>query len=224
MTSVVIVMCERSRPTRVRKGRALAVLAAGAMVLAACGGDGDGDSTTTTTTSSSVPQTPIEPTAAEPTAVEPTAVEPTADPETSTPVRDGATVVVANASRINGSAGRMTERLAAVGYTMGTATNTTAGQIDTTVVYYDPANASAQAVAETLRTDLGGDPVTVEAIPVPPPIEGAMGDATVLVMMGNDTADKTLDELQGIVTESTADTGDTGDDTGGTTGDATTTG
>lgn len=217
----MIVMSERSRPAGLRKGRAIAAVAVAALVLAACGGDDDAStSTTSTTTSSLAPQTQ-EPTA-EPTAEPTVTPEPTAEPDP-TPVREGATVVVANASRVNGAAGRMTERLTAAGYTMGAATNSTAGQIETTVVYYDAANASAQAVAETVRTDLGGEPITVEAIPVPPPIEGALGDATVLVMMGNDTADKTLEELQGVVPADTSDetTGATGDET---TGEATTTG
>lgn len=220
------VISERSRRAGARRGRAIAVLAAGALVLAACGGDDDGGATTTIPTSTTQPpitDPPVQET------VEPTATEPTAEPEVE-PVRDGATVIVANASRVNGAAGRMTERLAAVGYTTGEATNSTAGQLETTVVYYDPANTAAQAVADSVRSDLGGDPVTVEAIPDPVPIEGEMGDASVLVMMGNDTADKTLDELQGIVTDTGDDTtGDTsgettGDGTGETTAEATTTG
>lgn len=220
------VISERSRRAGTRRGRAIAVLAAGALVLAACGGDDDSGGTTTTAPPATQPPV-TEPPVEEP--IEPTAPEPTAEPEVE-PVRDGATVIVANASRVNGAAGRMSERLAAVGYTTGEPTNSTAGQLEATVVYYDPANTSAQVVAESVRSDLGGDPVTVEAIPDPAPIEGAMGDATVLVMMGNDTADKTLDELQGIVTDTGDDTtGDTsgettGDGTGETTADATTAG
>src|SRR5690606_22477468 len=151
------VISERSRRAGARRGRAIAVLAAGALVLAACGGDDDGGATTTipsSTTQPPITDPPVQET------VEPTAAEPTAEPEVE-PVRDGATVIVANASRVNGAAGRMSERLAAVGYTTGEATNGTAGQLEATVVYYDPANTAAQAVAESVRSDLGGDPVTV---------------------------------------------------------------
>lgn len=219
------VISERSRPAAARSGRAIALVAASALALAACGGDDDSGDETTTTSAPPVTQAPPTEPTAEPTA-EPT-MEPTATEPEVTPVRDGATVIVANASRVNGAAGRMTDRLRAAGYTTGEATNSTTGQVDTTIVYYDPTNTAAQAVAETLRNDLGGDPVTVEAIPDPPPIEGEMGDATVLVIMGNDTADKSLEELQGVAPETGGDTTGTGETTGGTgetTGDATTTG
>ena len=51
------------------------------------------------------------------------------------------TVVVANASNVNGSAAQMSRALGVVGYTMGEPTNKAAsvGQLDATVVYFDPA-------------------------------------------------------------------------------------
>ena len=60
-----------------------------------------------------------------------------------------AVVVVANASSVNGSAGRMSDILSAAGYTMGSATNSTEGQLGATKVYYATGDDAAQA--EPLR-------------------------------------------------------------------------
>jgi hypothetical protein len=110
-----------------------------------------------------------------------------------TPVTEGATVVVANANTIGGSAGRMTKTLESAGFTMGEPIN--AGDtLDESVVYYDPSVAAAQAVAESVGVVMGG--LAVEPVPTPPPTaDGTMGDGSVLVMLGNNQADKTLEEL-----------------------------
>src|SRR6056300_1760168 len=66
-----------------------------------------------------------------------------------------AVVVVANASSVNGSAGRMSDILSAAGYTMGSATNSTEGQLGATKVYYATGDDAAQAVAESIVRVLG---------------------------------------------------------------------
>lgn len=153
-------------------------------------------------------------------------VAPVTDPPTTQPVvtstttlppldlvTEGATVVVANASGINGSAGRMTDALAAVGFTTGTATNSSESQLSTSKVYYDPENEDAKAVAESLREALGGGDIEVLELTVPAPTnDGEIGDATVLLAMGNDTADKSLDELQGRVPAADASDDEATDD------------
>jgi hypothetical protein len=54
--------------------------------------------------------------------------------------------------------------------------------------------AAAQAVAESVGVVMGG--LAVEPVPTPPPTaDGTMGDGSVLVMLGNNQADKTLEEL-----------------------------
>jgi hypothetical protein len=113
--------------------------------------------------------------------------------------------MVTNASRIDGAAGRMSDRLAAVGFTMVEPGNYSLGTIETTMIYQDPANPQAMAVAESLKAALGGGDIQIVEMGTPPPVDGgdALG-ATVLVAMGNDTADKTLDELQGITTTTAA--------------------
>lgn len=113
--------------------------------------------------------------------------------------------MVTNASRVDGAAGRMSDRLAAVGFTMVAPGNYSLGTIETTMIYQDPANPQAMAVAESLKAALGGGDIQIVEMGSPPPVDtgDALG-ATVLIAMGNDTADKTLDELQGITTTTAA--------------------
>ncbi|MGK0274681.1 MAG: hypothetical protein ACI9N0_001061 [Ilumatobacter sp.] len=108
-------------------------------------------------------------------------------------VTEGAVVVVANGNTVGGSAGRMTETLAGAGYTMGTPVD--AGQtIDDSIVYFDPANTSAQAVAESVGRTLGNVSVLTVSTPAPT-VDGSLGEAGVLVVLGNNQADKTLLQL-----------------------------
>jgi len=133
-----------------------------------------------------------------------------------TPVTEGATVVVANANTVGGSAGRMTKTLETAGFTMGEPTNATDTR-DESIVYYDPSVAAAQAVAESVGVVMGG--LVVEPVPTPPPTnDGTMGDGSVLVRLGNNQADKTLEELRPEA-EQTPATGTAPDPSGG---DATT--
>jgi hypothetical protein len=124
----------------------------------------------------------------------PTAVVTTPTATTEPPlVFEGATVIVANASGIPGSAGRMTDELTAAGFTMATATNATT-PLEQSVVYADPADAAAQAVAESVARTMGG--LTVEPIASPPPVDGgSIGAAGVLVMLGTAQADQTIAQL-----------------------------
>lgn len=172
---------------------AVAVLALG---LAACGGDDDDDSsdTTSTTIASAVATTT---TAPAPT----TTAAPTTTPSTTLAlVTEGATLIVANASGINGAAGRMTDALAIAGFSTADATNSSEGQIETSKVYYDPENPDAEAVANSVRDALGGGSIEVLELATPAPVEsGEVGDASIVVAIGNDTADKSLAELQGLV-------------------------
>jgi len=53
-------------------------------------------------------------------------------------------------------------------------------------------------VAESLRDALGGGDIQLLEMGVPAPVEsGDIGDASIVILMGNDTADTPLDELQG---------------------------
>lgn len=177
--------------------RVPASIAAACLVLAACGGDDDASSTTTSTTVAST-TTP----AAQSSST--TTVASTTTTTVPPLVTEGATVVVANASIVGGSAGRMTDQLAGEGFTTGAATDG-AEDLEESVVYYTD-DEGAQAVAESVGRVLGD--VEVGAMPDPIPTEsGELGDAQVLVLLGNAQADQSLDDLGG----GTGDDGDTDD-------------
>jgi hypothetical protein len=82
----------------------------------------------------------------------------------------------------------LSQELVALGFHMGDATNTAGVEekLDVTKVYYLPAGAD---VATSIGRLLGG--VVVTRMPVPVSIKGgpaALGDATVVVMLGQDLA------------------------------------
>lgn len=182
------------------------VAAALLFTLSACGGDDDeaGDSTTTTTGVDLADSTSVAPTTTTAAAESTTTIAATAEFAL---VTEGATVVVANASGVEGGAGRMSEALAAAGFTMGDATNSSESQLGTTKIYYDAANAQAQAVAESVKSAFGGGDIEVLELPDPAPLSdpATLGEAGVLVAMGNDVAAQGLDELQGGVADESSD-------------------
>lgn len=143
------------------------------------GGDSGSDSQDTTTTSSVAPQEST------------TTTEPPL-------VVEGARVIVANASRIGGSAGAMTRQLeTGPGFDMVEPTNasSTIDALDGSVIYYDETNPQAQAVAQSLSKVLGGVGTIQPLTGTPPTENGTMGGAHVLLMLGKDKAGKTLAEL-----------------------------
>jgi hypothetical protein len=169
----------------------------GSLLFVACSGGSDAD-TSTTSTPVSVVEAPV--------ATEAPTV--TVAPVTTTTVPlvfDGATVVVANGNIVGGSAGRMTDALALAGFTTGTAINGSE-KVEESIVYYTSA-AGAQDVAETLAITLGG--IAVEALPNEAPTEdGTLAGGQVLLLLGNNEADKPLTELAGGSTDAaSADTG-----------------
>lgn len=189
---------------------ALAGFGACALLLGACGGGDDGDDAETTTTVATT--VTIAPTV---TTVPTTTVPPTS---TTVPplvlVTEGASIVVANASGINGAAGRMSDAIAIAGFSTEAAANSSESQLATSKIYYDPDNANAKAVADSLREALGGGDIQVLELTVPAPLSDpdALGDASIILAMGNDVSDKTLEELQGRVVVTDDDTSDDSSD------------
>jgi len=109
-------------------------------------------------------------------------------------VTEGASVIVANASGVQGSAGRMSEELAGAGFEMGEPTNATSSGLEESIVYYDPSITAATEVAESVARVMGD--LAVEPVPTPVPVEGAsLNGAGVVVILGVNQADKTLAEL-----------------------------
>ncbi|MEM1335764.1 MAG: LytR C-terminal domain-containing protein [Actinomycetota bacterium] len=117
-------------------------------------------------------------------------------------VTEGATVIVANASIVGGSAGRMTDEIALAGFTTGEPTNATV-DVEDSIVHYVVGDDDAQAVAESLATALGG--VEVSELPEDPPTETGDLAGQVLLLLGNNQADRTLDELSGAASVDTGD-------------------
>jgi hypothetical protein len=113
-------------------------------------------------------------------------------------VYEGATVVVANANRVNGSAGAMSRDLDAAGFTVAGAVNASAdiGQLELTVVYYDASSEAARLVADSVNRVMGGD-ASVAPLPATIPTEGGQFVGQVLVLLGNDKGGKSLAELSG---------------------------
>lgn len=118
---------------------------------------------------------------------------------TTTPplVTTGASVMVANANGIGGSAGAMTRTLEAVGFQMVDPTDaaSTVGTLEATVIYFDSNIAGAQAVAESVNRVMGGDLQVSPLQGTPPTADGSLDGAGVLVMLGTDKANQTLDEM-----------------------------
>lgn len=109
----------------------------------------------------------------------------------------GATIAVVNVSGEGGTAGQMSSALETAGYEgVGEPGDGTGADQDTSTVYFESGDAAAQAVAQSIAADLGGVPSA--AMPATRPARNGDTDtATVLVMLGKDTAGKTLTELSG---------------------------
>jgi LytR cell envelope-related transcriptional attenuator len=109
----------------------------------------------------------------------------------------GASVIVANASDIGGTAAQMTRAIEGAGFTVLEPTNA-AGLTEpmtASIVYFDTAQAGAQAVADTLARQLGGG-VSVLPLEGTPQVEdGNLNGAGVLLLLGTDKAGRTLAEL-----------------------------
>jgi len=130
---------------------------------------------------------------------ESTAPSVTAAPAVSTstsfvPTVDGATVVVANASTVDGAAGRLSTALEGQGFTTAEPTNSTAKQEATTILY-DPSNTGALAVAQSLGVLINVS--IIQEVPSPAPVNGGVlpAGASVVVMLGSDKATLTLEQM-----------------------------
>lgn len=119
-------------------------------------------------------------------------------PTTPAIVTDGASVIVANANGVTGSAGSMKRALeTGPGFTVVDAVNGSAaiGDVDDSVIYYNTENSQAEAVARSLSDVLGGVGTISPLTGTPPTADGDMKGADVLLVLGNDKAGKTLADL-----------------------------
>ncbi len=111
-----------------------------------------------------------------------------------TPTTTGAKVLVANSSHANGVAKVLSTALQGKGFTMGEPTNGATKEAATKIQFLagDP---SAEAVAQSVAALMGV--ATVEPIPTPVLLQDPtlLADNTVVVLLGDDKASKTLDEM-----------------------------
>lgn len=153
------------------------------------------EQTTATTT-----QTTLDPTAT----TEPPAIVTTT---TVALIVSGTKLQVANASNQNGVAKQMTSVLATKGFTMADAVSATVTpKLDVSEILYNASDPAAKPMADSLAAYLG---ITSKAqgLPVPVNGEGQAGvwaeGSGVILMLGNDFAGKTLDEILGVPTTGT---------------------
>jgi hypothetical protein len=119
-----------------------------------------------------------------------------------TPVTTGAKVLVANSSHANGVAKVLSTALQGKGFTMGTPTNGATKEAATKIQYLD-GDPSAEAVARSIAVLMGV--TTVEPMPTPVSLQdpAQLADNTVVVLLGDDKASKTLDEMAATPTGTT---------------------
>jgi hypothetical protein len=121
-------------------------------------------------------------------------------------VTEGASVVVANANNVNGSAGQMKRALeTGPGFTVVAAVNAapSVGELADSVINYNASNPAAQPVAESLSEVLGGVGTVAPLGDSIPTADGDMQGADVILLLGNDLAGKTLEEINPSLDQTT---------------------
>jgi hypothetical protein len=180
---------------------AIAAVVVGFLILKNIRSDDDDDASSASTT---VPTSTTDPLAS------PTVPLPT-EPQVTvfTPTTTGATVLVANSSHQNGVAKTLSTALAGNQFTMGEPTNGATKEAVTKIQYVD-GDAAAEAVARSVAALMGV--ATVEIMPTPVSLQDPtlLGSATVLVLLGDDKAGKTLAQMTAPADTSTTVAAETG--------------
>jgi hypothetical protein len=119
-----------------------------------------------------------------------------------TPTTTGAKVLVANSSHSNGAAKVVSTALQGKQFSMGTPTNG-ATKEGVTKVQYKDGDTAAQAVAQSVAQLMGV--ATIETIPTPVSLKDPtlLADNTVVVLLGDDKAGKTLAQMTAPATTAT---------------------
>ena len=111
-----------------------------------------------------------------------------------TPTTAGAKVLVVNSSHTNGAAKQLSTALGGNQFTMGDPTNG-ATKEPVTKIQYLTGDTNAQAVAQSVAALMGV--ATIETIPTPVALADPtlLADNTVVVLLGDDKAGKTLAQM-----------------------------
>ena len=115
---------------------------------------------------------------------------------------EGTQLQVANASNQDRVAGQMSAALATKGFTMAEAVSASE-KLEFSKVLYNDTDPAAKAIAESLAAFFGGIEVMAQGLPVPVASGNWAAGSNVVLMLGNDFAGKTLDQIAGIPTTGT---------------------
>jgi hypothetical protein len=125
-----------------------------------------------------------------------------------TPTTSGATVLVANSSHQNGVAKTLSTALQGNQFTMGEPTNGAAKEAITKIQYVD-GDVAAEAVARSVAALMGVTAVEIMPTPVALQDPSTLGTATVLVLLADDKAGKTLAQMTTADSSTTTVAGET---------------
>ena len=173
---------------------AIAAVVVGFLILKNIRSDDDGGTAATTLP----PVTTVDPLTTTTFTAQPTVPQPTVF----TPVTTGATVLVANSSHQNGVAKTLSTALQGNQFAMGEPTNGATKEALTRIQYVD-GDVAAQSVAQSVAVLMGVASIEVMPTPVALADPAALGTATVLVLLGDDKAGKTLAQMTGAETTTT---------------------
>ena len=123
-------------------------------------------------------------------------------PTVFTPTTTGASVLVVNSSHQNGVAKTLNSALQGKQFTMVPPTNGATKEAVTKIQYAN-GDTAAQQVAQSIAVLMGV--ASIEVLPTPVQIAdpAALGAATVVVLLGDDKAGKTLAQMTGAATTAT---------------------
>lgn len=172
----------------------LVALVLGFLILRKVNDGGDSTTAKPDTTTTVATETTLDPTAT---------VAPTDAPTTTVPITTGTKVQVANASSVDGAAGNMSKALAGKGFDMAEAVSASE-KLEVSIVIYNADDPAALPVATSLAAVMGNIAVEARGIPIPVAPTGNWAEGSgVVLMLGNDSANKTLAEISGVPTTGT---------------------
>jgi len=172
----------------------LVALVLGFLILRKVNDGGDSTTAKPDTTTSVASETTLDPTVT---------VAPTDAPTTTVAaVTTGTKVQVANASSVDGAAGRMSTALGGKGYEMAEAVSASE-KLEVSKVLYNADDPAALPVATSLAALFGGIEIVAQGVPVPVATGNWAEGSGVVLMLGNDSASKTLAQISGVPTTGT---------------------
>ena len=172
----------------------LVALVLGFLILRKVNDGGDSTTAKPDTTTSVASETTLDPTA--------TVVTTVAPATTVAAITTGTKVQVANASSVDGAAGRMSTALGGKGFDMADAVSASE-KLEVSKVLYNADDPAALPVATSLAALFGGIEIVAQGVPIPVATGNWAEGSGVVLMLGNDSASKTLAQISGVPTTGT---------------------